>query len=209
MNVWTDITNALRFFIFPNTPKKWSEVTQSCLTLCDPMDCSLPGSFVHGIFQARVLEWVAISFSRRSSRLKDWTQVSRIASRHFTLWAIRALPQGLYLILTLGQQKWLRVYRKQRLRSGISASSKGLKTNTILSYKGWPRHIPLLAQGADNDFDSHWLNINKYIYTYPYICVTYIWIYIYLKVLSKNVNSNSVLSICVWSKLILPVCFRK
>ena len=44
-----------------------SEVPQSCLTLCDPMDCSLPGSSVHGIFQARVLEWVAISFSRGSS----------------------------------------------------------------------------------------------------------------------------------------------
>ena len=44
--------------------KKWeSEVAQSCPTLCDPMDCSLPGSSVHGIFQARVLEWVAISFS--------------------------------------------------------------------------------------------------------------------------------------------------
>ena len=40
-----------------------SEVAQSCPTLCDPMDCSLPGSSVHGIFQARVLEWVAISFS--------------------------------------------------------------------------------------------------------------------------------------------------
>ena len=43
--------------------KSESEVTQSCLTLCDPMDCSLPGSSVHGIFQARVLEWVAIAFS--------------------------------------------------------------------------------------------------------------------------------------------------
>ena len=42
----------------------WSEVTQLCLTLCNPMDCSLPGSSVHGIFQARVLEWVAISLSR-------------------------------------------------------------------------------------------------------------------------------------------------
>ena len=40
-----------------------SEVAQSCLTLCDPMDCSLPGSSVHGIFQARVLEWGAIAFS--------------------------------------------------------------------------------------------------------------------------------------------------
>ena len=40
-----------------------SEVAQSCLTLCNPMDCSLPGSTVHGIFQARILEWVAIAFS--------------------------------------------------------------------------------------------------------------------------------------------------
>ena len=43
--------------------KSESEVIQLCLTLCDPMDCSLPGSSVHGIFQARVLEWAAISFS--------------------------------------------------------------------------------------------------------------------------------------------------
>ena len=43
--------------------KKESEVAESCLTLGDPMDCSLPGSSVHGIFQARVLEWVAIAFS--------------------------------------------------------------------------------------------------------------------------------------------------
>ena len=42
-------------------------VIQSCLTLCDPMDCSPPGSSVHGIPQARILEWVAISFSRGSS----------------------------------------------------------------------------------------------------------------------------------------------
>ena len=44
-----------------------SEVAQSCLTLCDPMDYSLPGSSIHGIFQARVLEWVATFFSRGSS----------------------------------------------------------------------------------------------------------------------------------------------
>ena len=41
-----------------------SEVVQSCLTLCDPVDCSPPGSSIHGILQARILEWVAISFSR-------------------------------------------------------------------------------------------------------------------------------------------------
>ena len=64
-----------------------SEVTQSCLTLCDSVDYSLPGSSVHGILQARILEWVAISFSRGSSWPRDWTRVSRIAGRCFTLWA--------------------------------------------------------------------------------------------------------------------------
>ena len=64
-----------------------SEVTQSCLTPWDPMDCSLSGSSVHRIFQARVLEWVAISFSRGSSRPRDWTQVSHTVGRRFTVWA--------------------------------------------------------------------------------------------------------------------------
>ena len=53
--------------VMTNLEVKWSEVVQLCPTLCDSMDCSLPGSFVHGIFQARILEQVAISFSRRSS----------------------------------------------------------------------------------------------------------------------------------------------
>ena len=48
---------------------------QSCLTLCDPMDCSPPGS-VHGTFQSRILEWVAISYSRRPSRPRDWIHIS-------------------------------------------------------------------------------------------------------------------------------------
>ena len=55
---------------------KWSEVAQPCPTLCNPMDCSLPRFSVHGIFQARVLEWVAISFSKGSSRPRDRTWVS-------------------------------------------------------------------------------------------------------------------------------------
>ena len=53
----------------------WS-VTQLCLTLCDPMDCSPPGSSVHGILQARTLEWMAIPFSRGSSQLRDWAWVA-------------------------------------------------------------------------------------------------------------------------------------
>ena len=65
--------------------KKESEVSQSCLTLCNSIVCSLPGSSVHGIFQARILEWVAISFSRASSQPRDRTQVSYIAGRHLTI----------------------------------------------------------------------------------------------------------------------------
>ena len=65
--------------------KKESEVAQSCPTLCYPMDCSPPGSSVHGILQARILEWVAISFSKGSSRPRDQTQVSSIAGRRFNL----------------------------------------------------------------------------------------------------------------------------
>ena len=64
-----------------------SEVAQSCPTLCDPMDCSPPGSSVHGILQARILKWVAISFSRGSSWPRDRTQVSHISGRCFNLWA--------------------------------------------------------------------------------------------------------------------------
>ena len=61
-----------------------SEVAQSCLTLCDPMDCSLSGSSVHGIFQAIVLEWIAIFFSSGSSRPRDRTHVSCLPGRFFT-----------------------------------------------------------------------------------------------------------------------------
>ena len=53
------------------------------------MDCSRPGSLVHGSFQAWLLEWVAVSFSRGSSRPRDWTRVSSIVGRRFTVWATR------------------------------------------------------------------------------------------------------------------------
>ena len=65
------------------------EITQLCPTLCDPIFCSLPGSSIHGIFQARVLEWVAISFSRGSSQPRAQTQVSRIVGRRITVWVTR------------------------------------------------------------------------------------------------------------------------
>ena len=75
--------------------KKESEVSQSCPTLCDPVDCSLPGSSVHAIFQAIVLEWIAISFSRESSQLRDRTQLSHIVDRRFTVCANYSIQRKL------------------------------------------------------------------------------------------------------------------
>ena len=74
--------------------EKEREVAQLCPTLCNPMGRSLPGSSVHGIFQTRILEWVAISFSRGSSRPRDRTLVSCIAGRRFTVWTTRESQSG-------------------------------------------------------------------------------------------------------------------
>ena len=63
------------------------KVARLCPTLCDPMDCKSSGSFVHGILQATILEWVTISFSRGSFQPRNWTQFLCIAGRFFTVWA--------------------------------------------------------------------------------------------------------------------------
>ena len=79
---------------------------QSCPTLCNPMDCSPPGSSVHGILQARILDWVAMPSSRGSFWPEDWTCISCIAGRFFTHWAtweveIISLDVNIYLHLRL------------------------------------------------------------------------------------------------------------
>ena len=79
----------LWLYIRPEWVKSLSRVR-----LCDPMDCSLPGSSAHGIFQARKLEWVAISFSRGSFRPRDRTRDSHIVGRRFTVWATREVRIG-------------------------------------------------------------------------------------------------------------------
>ena len=66
----------------------------SDLTLCDPMDCSPPGSSVYEILQARTLEWVAVSFSRQSSRPKDCTHISCKKDRFFSIGASRKPTVG-------------------------------------------------------------------------------------------------------------------
>ena len=94
--------------------KSESEVTQSCPTLSDPMDCSPPGSSVHGIFQARVLEWVAIAFSERRTR--------RCKKKKLVILEGELIPYGLYSkkgqmfrILTKGNGRELK--RNKRISS--------------------------------------------------------------------------------------------
>ena len=83
-------------------------VAWSCPTLCDPMDCSPPGSSVHGILQARRLKWVGIPFSRGSSWPRDQTRVSCIAGRFFTIWVTReARREGLQMSLYLRRLHYL------------------------------------------------------------------------------------------------------
>ena len=77
--------------------------THSCVTLCDPTDCSPPGFSVHGISQARILKWVAIPFFRVSSWPRDWTLVSCTEGRFSTIWATREANWG-----------WWRCPRRQK-----------------------------------------------------------------------------------------------
>ena len=96
---WFTHTNAMSHMTHPYEPWilamkviwiwiwKWSPSVMS--DSLRPTDCNLPGSSIHGIFQARVLEWGAISFSRGSFQPRDWTRVSSIAARLFTVWATR------------------------------------------------------------------------------------------------------------------------
>ena len=95
---------------------KWSESVNcsSFLTLCDPMDCSLLGSSVHGILQARILEWVAIPFSRGSSRPRDWTHLSNVScitGRFFTTGATCKAKQNKnpdqMIVKVLSENLWL------------------------------------------------------------------------------------------------------
>ena len=80
--------------LYFNERKVKVKVVQLCLTLCDPMDCSLLGSSVHGILQNRILEWVAFPFSRASSQPRDQTQVSHIAGD-----SLPAEPQGKPIVI--------------------------------------------------------------------------------------------------------------
>ena len=92
-----------------------SSVAQSCLTLCDLMDCSPPGSSVHGISQARILEWVAISFSRGSSQPRDGTHVSCISytDRQLLYHCTTSVEQPQLSYFASGNLKWDSPFQKE------------------------------------------------------------------------------------------------
>ena len=114
------------------------EVAQSCLTLCDPVDCSPPGFSVHGILQARILEWVTISFSRGSSQPRDRTQVSRIGGRRFNLWAKSWVPKNWCFQIVVLEVPWTARRSNQSILKDINPeySLEGLMLKLKLQYLG-------------------------------------------------------------------------
>ena len=105
------------------------------------MDCSLPGSSVHGILQARILEWVAISFSRGSSWPRDQTQVSCIADRFFTAWAIREALVYKTCLMDSKLHKhniWSQVsLRKKKKKASLQTKLVEVMEFQLSSFKSW------------------------------------------------------------------------
>ena len=151
-------------------PGSESEVPQSCLTLRYPMDCSLPGSSIHGIFQAIVLEWIAISFSRASSRPRDGTQVSRIVCRQ-TLY--RLSHWGVLLRLSWGNELCIAACKPLVAACGIQFPDQGMNLGPLQREcgilatgppgKSWEPlfyRIPKLAENLDESRGcrGHWFS---------------------------------------------------
>ena len=116
----------------------------SCVRLCNPVDCSPPGSSIHGILQARILEWVAISSSRGSSQPRDPTQVSRNAGRCFNLWATREVSAACILKL-----EWYRegIMRQTKYSKSLPHILRMISSLTLL----WPSIPAWILQFAQSE----------------------------------------------------------
>ena len=111
------------------------------------MDCSLPDFSVHEILQARILEWVTISFSRGSSRPRDRTQVSLIGGRRFNLWATREAPRGLKSLQIYKIKKVLLQHKVSFLAKGMDTCKMASKAKLKLSFRSLPITL------------GHWVNL--------------------------------------------------
>ena len=124
---------------------------QSCPTLCNLMDCSLPGSSVNGIFQARTLEWVAISFSRGSSLPKDRTQVSCTASRFSTIWATREAHGTRYFL----------PYYASHFADGKTEAERYIVWGMLQGWEQTQVHLGLLSTVVQHSPGSPWKCFNE------------------------------------------------
>ena len=132
-----------------------------CPTLCDPMDSSLPGSEIHGIFQARILESAAISFSRRSSQPRDRTWVFCTADRCFTVWATGVIlvdfPGGsdskvsAYNAGELGLIPW----RRKQQPTPVLLPGKSHGRRILVGYHPWGRKEPDTTERLHFHFHFH------------------------------------------------------
>ena len=129
------------------------EAIQLSPTLCHLMDYSLPGSSVCGISQARILEWVAISFSRVSSWPRDWTQVSCIAGRLFTIWAT---SEGRIAIIT--KLKTLEINISHKLSCKVLKNiSKSNPTIYTENYIPWASGIYTRYERLVQHLKNQWI----------------------------------------------------
>ena len=151
------------------------KVTQSCLTFWDPMDCSLQGSSVLGILQARILEWVAIPFSRVSSQPRNQTQFSCIDSGFYTFWGTRealSIPPKriLWLLWLLSSQQCLEDKRDK-------------KVNTVMR--------KLFKANLENDNFSGYLQFNIFLPCHRILCEISIYFYIPYSLWNSSLGDKS------------------
>ena len=155
-------------------------IVKSCPTLCDPMDCCPPGSSIHGIFQARILEWVAISFSRRSSRLRDWTWVSGNVSRHF----YPLSHQGSWWMdETMGGKDTVKINWRVLIRRGSAmcdtASRDCAQGAERQFYFPVPWHWGSTLQSA-GDWIQRWIWSPLLLHPFPFLqfsCSSHVWLF--------------------------------
>ena len=163
--IWDSLSKFINFCIFPEVKVL---VVQSCMTSFNTMDCSPPGSSVHGILQARILEWVAIPFSRGSSQPRDWTWVSCIAGGFFTVWATREAPEIPDKIRQHFPSNWLLGFQEQPFLHKHQ-SNLGLRVS-LLPAGLHSTSLPSTHRARPPTFHHHLLSY------WPVLLSTIIWI---------------------------------
>ena len=138
-------------------------VSQSCLTLCSPMDCSPPGSSVHGIFQARILDWIAVPFSRGSSQSRDQTRVSYIAGSLYC-WATREAPPNCVSVVDNSALRSSFIILCQTLLYHIKSTKNSLRSfSEHVNFTGVQYTIIWFYRNSENIFCKFFtLNSSKF-----------------------------------------------